>query len=122
MIGLIKNIIITKVKYPEITINEIYYGAVSYRASSMLERKPLGKQIALKGGLLIFSLVGSIATQLLQPERFLSIEETIKSLSIMLIFITFNILFGVRASKQAHKTRLINTSTRLGYIMIKAYT
>ena len=24
--------------------------------SSMLERKPLGKQIALKGGLLIFSL------------------------------------------------------------------
>jgi hypothetical protein len=112
-----KNIIITKVKYPEITINEIYYGAVSYRArSSMLERKPLGKQIALKGGLLIFSLVGSIATQLLQPERFLSIEETIKSLSIMLIFITFNILFGVRASKQAHKTRLINTSTRLGII------
>lgn len=112
-----KNITITKVKYPEITINEIYYGSVSYRArSSMLERKPLGKQIALKGGLLIFSLVGSIATQLLQPERFLSIEETIKSLSIMLIFITFNILFGVRASKQAHKTRLINTSTRLGII------
>lgn len=112
-----KNIAITKVKYPEITINEIYYGSVSYRPkSSMLERKPLGKQIALKGGLIILSLVGSIATQLLQPERFLSIEETIKSLSIMIIFITFNILSGVRASKQAHKTRLVNTSTRLGII------
>lgn len=112
-----KNITITKVKYPEITINEIYYGSVSYRPkSSMLERKPLGKQIAIKGGLIILSLVGSIATQLLQPERFLSIEETIKSLSIMLIFITFNILSGVRVSKQAHKTRLVNTSTRLGII------
>lgn len=112
-----KNIAITKVKYPEITINEIYYGSVSYRPkSSMLERKPLGKQIAIKGGLIILSLVGSIATQLLQPERFLSIEETIKSLSIMLIFITFNILSGIRASKQAHKTRLVNTSTRLGII------
>lgn len=112
-----KNIAITKVKYPEITINEIYYGSVSYRPkSSMLERRPLGKQIAIKGGLIILSLVGSIATQLLQPERFLSIEETIKSLSIMLIFITFNILSGVRVSKQAHKTRLVNTSTRLGII------
>ena len=78
-------------------------------------KKTVGKQIAIKGGLIILSLVGSIATQLLQPERFLSIEEAIKSLS-MLIFITFNILSGVRVSKQAHKTRLVNTSTRLGII------
>lgn len=112
-----KNLIITKVKYPEITVNEIYYGSVSHKQKgSMLERKPLGKQIVIKLGLLMFSLVGSILSQLLQPEKFLSVEEAIKAISVMLIFIAFNVVFGVRSARQAHKTRLINTSTRLGII------
>lgn len=107
-----------KVKYEEITVNEIIYGTVTVRSkSSLLVRKPLGRRILLRMTTILPSLLFSVLYRLLIIDRFISTVELLKSLAFMIFMAFFHALFGLFTSKKAHLDRKSNATTRYGYAL-----
>lgn len=105
-----------KIKYPEITPNEIIYGVQSLPTnSSLLVRKPLGKRLLLKSVGVLPSMAFKIVYELFQIERFLSTAELLKALAFTIIMLLIHALFGMYASRRAHMDRKSNATLRFGY-------
>lgn len=109
---------IKKLNYPEITVNEIIYGNVKYKQKrSELERHLIWTQITQKSIFIVLSIMMTVITNVLQVEKLVSTIDIIISLAIMLFTILLNVGAGAMAGIRAHKSRVSNASTRLGFVV-----
>lgn len=114
--GIIPFVYFRKIKYPEITPNEVIYGVQSLPTkSSVLARKPLGKRLALKAVTILPSIIFKIIYELFKIDRFVSTAELLKALAFTIIMMLIHALFGIYTARRAHMDRKSNATIRYGF-------
>lgn len=104
-----------KIKFKEITVNEVIYGTVTLPTySSLLVRKPLSRRIFSKVVMIIPSVAFKVVYELLVIDKFKSTAELLKELSFMVIMCLIYALTAVFSAKKAHMDRKSNALTRYG--------
>ena len=104
-----------KIKFREITNNEVIYGITTpTEQSSLLVRNPLNKQLGAKVIMLLPSITFKVIYEILIIDSFRSTAELWKELSFLIIMCLFHALAGISASRKAHMDRKANATIRYG--------
>lgn len=104
-----------KIKFREITNNEVIYGITTVvDESSLLVRNPLKKQLGVKLFMILPSITLKVIYEILTIDSFRSTAELWKELSFLVIMCLFHALAGISASRKAHMDRKANATIRYG--------
>lgn len=104
-----------KIKFKEITKNEVIYGTIMLPTEdSLLQRKPLLRRVTFKLTMVLPSIFFKVIYEILTIDRFVSQAELLKSLSFMIIMALSYVLAGVFSAKKAHMDRVSNATIRYG--------
>lgn len=104
-----------KIKFREITNNEVIYGITTVvDESSLLVRNPLKKQLGVKLFMILPSITLKVVYEILTIDSFRSTAELWKELSFLVIMCLFHALAGISASRKAHMDRKANATIRYG--------
>lgn len=105
----------SKIKFKEITVNEVIYGSVTLPTySSLLVRKPLARRILSKLVMIVPSVAFKVVYELLVIDKFKSTADLLKELSFMIVMCLIYALTAIFSAKKAHLDRKSNALTRYG--------